>query len=97
MDCKCEEPFDEIYLKGYEYKALMNALYVSVFKCLPDEDFTAIWCNSYFFDSTGYMKEEYVEWYHYSIHDYFSCMADEYNLMPSSWTGTCAAGAASKL
>lgn len=70
--------FDENYLKGYEYETLMNALHVSVFKCLLNEDFTAIWCNNYFFESTGYTKEEYIATYHYSIRSYFSCMADEY-------------------
>lgn len=70
--------FDENYLKGYEYETLMNALHVSVFKCLMNEEFTAIWCNNYFFESTGYTKEEYIATYHYSIRNYFSCMADEY-------------------
>lgn len=78
MELKRIESFDENYLKGYEYETLMNALHVSVFKCLLDEDFTAIWCNNYFFDSTGYTKEEYIATYHYSIRNYFSGMADEY-------------------
>lgn len=69
---------DKDELKGYEYETLMNALHVSVFKCLLDEEFTAIWCNNYFFDSTGYTKEEYIATYHYSIRNYFSGMADEY-------------------
>lgn len=69
---------DEKYLKGYEYETLMNALHVSVFKCLLNEEFTAIWCNNYFFESTGYTKEEYISIYHYSIGNYFSCMPDEY-------------------
>lgn len=73
------EPFDESYLKGYEYETLMNALHVSVFKCLLDEEFTAIWCNNYFFDSTGYTKEEYISIYNYSIRSYFSVMGDEYD------------------
>lgn len=72
------DPFEENYLKGYEYETLMNALRVSVFKCLLNEEFTAIWCNNYFFESTGYTKEEYVSIYRYSIRDYFSCMMDEY-------------------
>lgn len=71
--------FDENYLKGYEYETLMNALHVSVFKCKLDENFTAIWCNNYFFDSTGYTKEEYTKIYQFSIRKYFSSMADEYN------------------
>lgn len=71
--------FDENYLKGYEYETLMNALHVSVFKCKLDENFTAIWCNNYFFDSTGYTKEEYTRIYQFSIRKYFSVMADEYN------------------
>lgn len=78
MECKNAELLDEDYLKGYEYETLMNALHVSVFKCLLDEEFTAIWCNNYFFDSTGYTKEEYIDTYHYSIRSYFSGMADEY-------------------
>lgn len=78
MEYKNVEPFDESYLKGYEYETLMNALHVSVFKCLLDDKFTAIWCNNYFFESTGYTKEEYVSIYQFSIRDYFSSMADEY-------------------
>lgn len=78
MERETIELFAENYLKGYEYETLMNALHVSVFKCLLDENFTAIWCNNYFFDSTGYTKEEYIAKYHYSIRDYFSSMADEY-------------------
>lgn len=70
---------DENYLKGYEYETLMNALHVSVFKCLLDKDFTAIWCNNYFFESTGYTKEEYISIYHYKIRDYFSCMGEEFD------------------
>lgn len=74
-----DELFEESYLKGYEYETLMNALHVSVFKCLLDNEFTAIWCNNYFFESTGYTKEEYINIYHYSIRSYFSRMADEYD------------------
>lgn len=79
MECNNAGQLDESYLKGYEYETLMNALHVSVFKCLLDESFTAIWCNNYFFDSTGYTKEEYIALYHYSIRNYFSRMADEYD------------------
>lgn len=79
MEDKDKELFDNNYLKGYEYETLMNALHVSVFKCLLNEEFTAIWCNNYFFESTGYTKEEYISLYHYSIRDYFSSMGDEYN------------------
>lgn len=78
MEDKDKELFDNNYLKGYEYETLMNALHVSVFKCLLNEEFTAIWCNNYFFESTGYTKEEYISLYHYSIRDYFSSMGDEY-------------------
>lgn len=70
---------DENYLKGYEYETLMNALHVSVFKCLLDEDFTAIWCNNYFFESTGYTKEEYVRVFQFKIRNYFSCLGEEYH------------------
>lgn len=79
MKSKIIEFSDENYLKGYEYETLMNALHVSVFKCLLNEDFTAIWCNNYFFESTGYTKEEYISLYQYNIRQYFASMADEYN------------------
>lgn len=79
MNKKAIDLFDESNLKGYEYETLMNALHVSVFKCLLDEEFTAIWCNNYFFDSTGYTKEEYIDIYNYSIRKYFSSMSEEYN------------------
>lgn len=78
MELENIEMIDENYLKGYEYETLMNALHVSVFKCLLNDEFTAIWCNNYFFESTGYTKEEYISAYNYSIRDYFSCMTDEY-------------------
>lgn len=79
MEDKGIELFDESNLKGYEYETLMNALHVSVFKCLLDEEFTAIWCNNYFFESTGYTKEEYIDIYNYSIRGYFFSMSDEYD------------------
>lgn len=78
MERKDIDLTDASNLKGYEYETLMNALHVSVFKCLLDEDFTAIWCNNYFFDSTGYTKEEYIRKYRFSIRSYFSQMAEEY-------------------
>lgn len=80
-------------LQGYEYEALMNALNVSVFKCLLNEEFTAIWCNNYFYESTGYTKEEYAALYHYSVRDYFaSALPDEYRKIAEIVMGAYARG-----
>lgn len=78
MEGKGQDRRDDNDMKGYEYEALMNALKVSVFKCLLDEDFTVIWCNGYFYESTGYTKEEYIAEFHHSVRAYFSCLGEEY-------------------
>ena len=48
----------------YEYTALMHLLGVSVSKHLLDEHFTLIWANEYYYEFTGWTKEEYESIFH---------------------------------
>ena len=48
----------------YEYLALMDLLGVSVSKHLLDEHFTLIWANEYYYEFTGWPKEEYEATFH---------------------------------
>ncbi len=48
----------------YEYAALMHLLGVSVSKHLLDEHFTLIWANEYYYEFTGWTKEEYESTFH---------------------------------
>ncbi len=48
----------------YEYTALMHLLGVSVSKHLLDEHFTLIWANEYYYEFTGWTKEEYESTFH---------------------------------
>lgn len=48
----------------YEYITLMRLLGVSVSKHLLDEHFTLVWANNYYYEFTGWPKEEYEEKFH---------------------------------
>lgn len=48
----------------YEYLALMDLLGVSVSKHLLDEHFTLVWANEYYYEFTGWPKEEYEATFH---------------------------------
>lgn len=56
---------------GYEYNTLMSSLHVSVSKHLLDEHFTVIWANDFYYEKTGYSKEEYEAIYHNHVSEYY--------------------------
>ncbi len=63
---------------GTEYTMLMSSLRVSVSKHLLDEYFTVVWANDYFYEKTGYSKEEYEAIYHNHCSEYFEQIPTEY-------------------
>lgn len=48
----------------YEYSTLMRLLGVSVSKHLLDEHFTLVWANEFYYEFTGWSKEEYETTFH---------------------------------
>ena len=54
-----------------EYNMLMTSLHISVSKHLLNDDFQVIWANRFFYDKTGYTKEEYDQNFHGSVRLYF--------------------------
>ncbi|WP_425516070.1 response regulator [Anaerolentibacter hominis] len=48
----------------YEYSTLMQLLGVSVSKHLLDEHFTLVWANKFYYEFTGWPKEEYEATFH---------------------------------
>lgn len=61
-----------------EYNMLMTSLHISVSKHLMNDDFQVIWANRFFYDKTGYTKEEYDQKFHGSVRCYFSNTPEEY-------------------
>lgn len=61
-----------------EYNMLMTSLHISVSKHLLNDDFQVIWANRFFYDKTGYTKEEYDQNFHGSVRLYFSNAPKEY-------------------
>lgn len=57
---------------------LMTSLHISVSKHLLNDDFQVIWANRFFYDKTGYTKEEYDQNFHGSVRLYFSNAPKEY-------------------
>lgn len=45
----------------HEYNMLMSSMHVSVGKHLLDPYFTVIWANDFFYEKTGYGREEYEQ------------------------------------
>lgn len=61
-----------------EYNMLMTSLHISVSKHLLNDDFQVIWANRFFYDQTGYTKEEYDRNFHGSVRLYFTNAPEEY-------------------
>lgn len=61
-----------------EYNMLMSSLHVSVSKHLLNDDFRVIWANDFYYEMTGYTKEEYDRIFHSNCAEYFACDPDEY-------------------
>ncbi len=62
----------------YEYNTLMSSMHVSVSKHLLDADFTVIWANDFYYEKTGYSKEEYEKIFHNHVSEYFTNAPDAY-------------------
>lgn len=61
-----------------EYNMLMTSLRVSVSKHLLNDSFTVIWANDFYYEMTGYTKEEYDTIFHSNCAEYFANDMDEY-------------------
>lgn len=61
-----------------DYNMLMSSLHIGVSKHLLNEEFSVVWANSYFYEMTGYTKEEYDEKFHASCRAYFDGYPKEY-------------------
>lgn len=64
-----------------DYNMLMSSLHVGVSKHLLNEDFDVIWANNYFYQLTGYTKEEYNAKYHGKCKTYFKDYPDDFKLI----------------
>ena len=55
----------------HEYNMLMSSMHVSVGKHLLDPYFTVIWANDFFYEKTGYGREEYEATFHNHVSEYY--------------------------
>ena len=55
----------------HEYKTLMSVMHVSVGKYLLDDYFTLLWANDYFYERTGYTREELETRFHNRVSEYY--------------------------
>ena len=65
----------------HEYNMLMSSMHVSVGKHLLDPYFTVIWANDFFYEKTGYGREEYEATFHNHVSEYYSAFPDVYETM----------------
>ena len=65
----------------HEYNMLMSSMHVSVGKHLLDPYFTVIWANDFFYEKTGYGREEYEATFHNHVSEYYSAFPDAYETM----------------
>lgn len=63
----------------YEYNILMSSMHICVGKHLMDEYFTVVWANNYFYEKSGYTKQEYESKYHNHCSEYFENDKLEYD------------------
>lgn len=61
-----------------EYNMLMTSLHISVSKHLLNDSFEVVWANRFFYDRTGYTKEEYDDKFHGNVRLYFSDAQEQY-------------------
>lgn len=61
-----------------EYNMLMSAMRVSVSKHLMEPKFHVVWANDYYYEMTGYTKEEYDTLFHGNCADYYADEQEEY-------------------
>lgn len=68
----------ELTVLNEEYNMLTSSLEVSVSKHLLDNNFTVIWANDYYYELTGYTKEEYRKIFNNNCKEYFRNDPEEY-------------------
>lgn len=61
-----------------EYNMLMTSLHISVSKHLLNDSFEVVWANRFFYDRTGYTKEEYDDKFHGNVRLYFFDAQEQY-------------------
>lgn len=61
-----------------DYNMLMSSLHIGVSKHLLNEDFSVIWANNYFYELTGFTKEEYDAKYHGNCRAFFEGHPQDY-------------------
>lgn len=69
-----------------EYNMLTSSLEVSVSKHLLDDDFTLVWANDYYYELTGYTKEEYENIFNNNCREYFKNDLEEYEKIKKAVT-----------
>ncbi|WP_143412152.1 bifunctional diguanylate cyclase/phosphodiesterase [Arabiibacter massiliensis] len=62
-----------------EYNMLMSALRVSVSKHLMTERFEVVWANDFYYQLTGYTRQEYEGLFNNNVADYFADYPDEFS------------------
>ena len=67
--------------KDYEYTTLMDMLHVSVSKHLLDEHFTMVWANDFYYELTGYPKDEYERLFHNRPDLYYADYQGEWEIL----------------
>lgn len=68
----------------HEYNMLMGSMHVGVGKHLLDPYFTVIWANDFYYEKTGYTREEYEAAFHNHVSEYYSALPDTYESMGNS-------------
>ncbi len=75
-----------------DYNMLMSALHVSVSKHLMTEKFEVVWANDFYYEMTGYTREEYVTLFNNNCADYFADFPDVFEELSATVMGAVAAG-----
>ena len=84
-------PFDDNALLR-EYNMLMSAMHVSVSKHLFTEKFEVVWANDFYYEMTGYTREEYVALFNNNCADYFADFPEVFEELSAAVMGAVAAG-----
>ncbi|MEI3231564.1 MAG: hypothetical protein V8S24_10250 [Gordonibacter pamelaeae] len=87
LSCALE---DNAFLR--EYNMLMSAMHVTVSKHLFTEQFEVVWANDYYYEMTGYTREEYVALFNNSCADYFADFPEVFEELSAAVMGAVAAG-----
>lgn len=75
-----------------EYNMLMSALRVSVSKHLMTEKFEVVWANDFYYEMSGYTRDEYERVFNNNVGDYFARCPDEFRALGETVRKALAAG-----